>query len=88
MFGIEFFKILNVSMDKIRPALIVFNQKANFEFNFVNFGGISNVINKIASLNFVGNGSNTGEALQLANDNILQEFNGMRTGKENILNYR
>lgn len=79
-FVIQIFKNLELSSAQTRVSLINFNSYSYEIFNFLNFVDFNNVKNLIENILYNGGGTNTAEALQMANDVILQEKNGMRPG--------
>jgi collagen type VI alpha len=81
---IKFFLIslisnFEISTDETRISLIEFNDNANDLLTFSNFQNLNNVKEVTQNIPYKGSGgTNTAEALRLANFRILQEARGMR----------
>ena len=81
-FVIEIFKNLEPGENNTRAALINFNTNVFELFNFQNFKDFKNIETIIRGIKYNGGNTNTGDALRLANDKILQISNGMRPGRK------
>ena len=64
--------------------MINFNTRPYELFNFLNFQNIANIENIINGINYNGGGTDTAEALKLANERILQESLGMRPERSGV----
>ena len=83
-FVIKIFQNLELGSNRTRVALLNFNSNVFELFNFLNFNDITNIKNIIQQINYNGGSTNTAGALKTANEDILQENNGMRPGQQNI----
>ena len=64
--------------------MINFNTYPYELFNFLNFQNLANIENIINGIFYNGGGTNTADALKLANDRILQESLGMRPERSGV----
>ena len=79
-FVIQIFQNLEIGENNTRAALINFNTIVTELFNFQNFKDFNNIQKIVRAIKYTGGNTYTGDALQLANDNILQINKGMRPG--------
>lgn len=79
-FIIQIFKNLELGSAQTRVSLINFNSSPFEIFNFLNFVDFNNIKNLIQNIIYNGGGTDTAAALKMANEIILQESNGMRSG--------
>ena len=79
-FVIGIFKNVELGPLQTGASLINFNTDPYEIFNFLNFKDFNNIESLITNIVYDGGGTNTAAALKLANDVILKENNGMRSG--------
>ena len=79
-FILQIFKNLELGSTQTRVSLINFNSSPFEIFNFLNFVDFNNIKNLIQNIVYNGGGTDTAAALKMANEIILQESNGMRSG--------
>ena len=79
-FILQIFKNLELGSTQTRVSLINFNSSPFEIFNFLNFVDFNNIKNLIQNFVYNGGGTDTAAALKMANEIILQESNGMRSG--------
>ncbi|CAF0961359.1 unnamed protein product [Brachionus calyciflorus] len=75
---------LDIGFNKSRIGIIHFSNKATVVTSFIQTTNTSDLLKKVDNIVYAGGGTNTADALILANNTILQENNGMRPIEEGI----